>query len=194
MATSLVEEGVIFPDSSVQGIAFPSSGILMWYGDINNIPPGWFLCNGSNGTPDLRNRFVVGAGDSYAVGATGGSNSVTLTLPQVPTHNHDVVSSGESSTSGSHSHTPSVSTVSNHSHSYSHTLLRLASGTSFGAGTGRVDSGGIDAAGGHNHSAPNTNTTGSHTHGSALSVANVGSGQSHENRPPFMALVFIMKN
>ena len=47
--------------------------IILWSGATNNLPSGWVLCDGTNSTPDLRNRFVVGAGDSYAVGATGGS-------------------------------------------------------------------------------------------------------------------------
>jgi len=46
---------------------------MLWYGAIVNIPPGWALCDGNNGTPDLRDRFIVGAGNSYAVGATGGA-------------------------------------------------------------------------------------------------------------------------
>ena len=53
--------------------AVPTGVIVMWSGSIASIPSGWYLCNGSNGTPDLRNRFVVGAGSTYAVDATGGS-------------------------------------------------------------------------------------------------------------------------
>lgn len=51
----------------------PSGMIVMWSGSIGSIPTGWALCNGDNGTPDLRNRFIVGAGDQYPVGGTGGS-------------------------------------------------------------------------------------------------------------------------
>lgn len=51
----------------------PAGGILLWSGSIGSIPAGYVLCNGSNGTPDLRDRFIVGAGSSYAVNATGGS-------------------------------------------------------------------------------------------------------------------------
>lgn len=47
--------------------------ILMWSGAIIDIPDGWVLCDGNNGTPDLRNKFVPGAGDTYAVDAEGGS-------------------------------------------------------------------------------------------------------------------------
>lgn len=51
----------------------PTGIILLWYGSIGSIPTGYVLCNGANGTPDLRNKFLVGAGDSYAVGANGGN-------------------------------------------------------------------------------------------------------------------------
>jgi hypothetical protein len=61
----------------------PTGGILLWSGSIGSIPAGYVLCNGNNGTPDLRNRFIVGAGTTYAVNATGGSADSTL-----PTHTH----------------------------------------------------------------------------------------------------------
>lgn len=60
------------------GAGLPSGGIIMWSGTLANIPSGWVLCDGSNGSPDLRNRFIVGAGNQYSVGAVGGST----------THNH----------------------------------------------------------------------------------------------------------
>jgi hypothetical protein len=59
--------------TSAVTIAMPSGGIIIWSGSAAAIPTGWYLCNGSNSTPDLRNRFIVGAGSTYAVGATGGS-------------------------------------------------------------------------------------------------------------------------
>jgi hypothetical protein len=55
------------------GSAIPSGGIIIWSGSSATIPSGWLLCDGSSSTPDLRNRFVVGATSTYAVGATGGS-------------------------------------------------------------------------------------------------------------------------
>lgn len=61
----------------------PSGGILLWSGSIGSIPAGYVLCNGTSGTPDLRDRFVVGAGSTYAVNATGGSADSIL-----PTHTH----------------------------------------------------------------------------------------------------------
>ena len=62
--------------------------IVMWYGNANAVPNGWALCNGSNGTPDLRNRFIIGAGSSYGLGATGGEVNHTLTYNEMPSHKH----------------------------------------------------------------------------------------------------------
>jgi len=57
--------------------AIPTGGIIMWSGAVNAIPAGWALCDGANSTPDLRDRFVVGAGRGYAARATGGVASHT---------------------------------------------------------------------------------------------------------------------
>jgi hypothetical protein len=62
---------------------FISGMIILWSGSVVSIPAGWLLCNGASSTPDLRDRFVVGAGSTYAVDATGGSADATL-----PTHTH----------------------------------------------------------------------------------------------------------
>ena len=55
----------------------PSGAIVMWSGTVATIPSDWVLCDGSSGTPDLTDRFVMGAGDSYSPGATGGSTSLS---------------------------------------------------------------------------------------------------------------------
>lgn len=51
----------------------PTGMILLWSGSLGSIPSGYVICDGTNGTPDLRDRFIVGAGSAYAVAATGGS-------------------------------------------------------------------------------------------------------------------------
>lgn len=81
-------------------VAIPSGIICMWSGAANAIPSGWYLCNGSNGTPDLRNRFIVGAGSTYAVGNTGGEATVTLTINQIPSHSHSIRAYVPTGTSG----------------------------------------------------------------------------------------------
>ena len=71
--------GIIGTSPSVSAV--PAGGIIMWSGSIGSIPSGYYLCDGTNGTPDLRDRFVVGAGSSYAVGNTGGfTSSVTSNI------------------------------------------------------------------------------------------------------------------
>ncbi len=86
--------------------AVPAGGIIMWSGSVASIPTGWFLCNGTNGTPNLTNRFVIGAGSSYAVAATGGSadaivvsHSHTTTLTD-PGHRHYVGSRDSTANDG----------------------------------------------------------------------------------------------
>ena len=68
----------------------PIGGIIMWSGQENEIPTGWALCNGENGTPNLLNRFIVGAGTggSYKVDDKGGFERVTLSERQIPPHQH----------------------------------------------------------------------------------------------------------
>lgn len=73
----------------------PSGVITMWSGSIASIPGGWFLCNGSNGTPDLRDRFIVGAGTTYAVAATGGTADAI-----VVSHTHTITDPGHVHTAG----------------------------------------------------------------------------------------------
>lgn len=78
---------------------FQRGMIIMWSGDYSTIPSGWRLCDGLGGTPDLRDRFIVGAGASYSPGNVGGSASHThgisvgntaLTEAQMPAHTHSL--------------------------------------------------------------------------------------------------------
>lgn len=96
--------GVKFPDGSVQttavvgGSGIPTGGIIMWSGSIATIPTGWALCDGGNGTPDLKDRFVVGATQDDGGQAkttikgslmqTGGEHQHTLTIAEIPKHHH----------------------------------------------------------------------------------------------------------
>lgn len=64
----------------------PYGTIVMYYG--TTIPNNWHICDGSNGTPDLRDRFIVAAGKSYSLKATGGEATHTLTTNEMPSHRH----------------------------------------------------------------------------------------------------------
>jgi hypothetical protein len=77
---------------------FPRGIVLMWSGAVVDIPTGWALCDGTNGTPNMVNRFAVGAGGTYAMGATGGGSAVTVSTATAGAHNHTGVVSGTSLT------------------------------------------------------------------------------------------------
>jgi hypothetical protein len=67
--------------------SIPTGGIILWSGSLGSVPSGYVLCDGNNSTPDLRDRFVIGAGSTYAVAATGGSADAI-----VVTHTHTATS------------------------------------------------------------------------------------------------------
>ena len=148
--------------TEVSSSSIPSGLICMWSG--STVPTGWALCNGTNGTPDLRNRFIVGSGSSYAIGTTGGSNTVTLTTAQMPSHTH-TGSTGSASAS------------------YKGKAGQMSSYMNNETGYPLMDDVGNQGTG--------TISLGSHSH--TLTIDSAGSGSAHENRPPYYALAFIMK-
>lgn len=81
-----IEEALANQNGSENGV--PSGFIGMWSGAV--VPNGWALCDGTNGTPDLRGRFVLGSSESHAMGENGGSEEVTLTIEQMPRHYHSI--------------------------------------------------------------------------------------------------------
>ena len=149
----------------------PRGFIGMWSGSIATIPSGWALCNGANGTPDLRDRFVVGAGSTYGVGATGGSKDAI-----VVSHTH---------TQAAHSHTASTDSTGAHTHgvtaAYNNEQLGLTAG-------------GLGA----NNASLSTTSAGAHAHtvyigGATPAINYTGSSGSNANLPPYYALAYIMK-
>ena len=125
MAYEISGTTVIANDRKVTAVEFiglgalPFGSIILWYGATNTIPSGWSLCNGNNGTPDLRNKFVVGAGNNpgtwYEVGDTGGADTVSLTANQGPSHSHTGNSGNQNA---NHTHGGNTGNNSaNHSHS-----------------------------------------------------------------------------
>lgn len=87
--------------------AMPSGGIIIWSGSIASIPSGWYLCDGNNSTPDLRGRFILGAGGSYTKGSTGGEETHALSVGEMPSHTHSVQQSinSDGANPGEGSHT-----------------------------------------------------------------------------------------
>ena len=146
----------------------PPGAIIMWSGAVDAIPEGWALCDGSNGTPDLRDRFIVGAGGSYNVGDTGGANTVTLTADQMPRHRHGAG-------------TLATTAAGSHSHEY------------VGYSGTRAAGGATDNYYLYGASNRSTSSAGEHTHTIFGWTSYTGDGKAHENRPPYYALCFIMK-
>lgn len=109
------------------GYIMPLGVILIWYGSENCIPRGWVVCNGQtyNGyvTPDLRGRFILGAGQGFGLtnripGQTGGEETVTLVLAQIPSHNHGDSGGNTTTTStnGLHDHAATAANEDLHTH------------------------------------------------------------------------------
>lgn len=70
------------------GGGVPKGSIIIWSGTASDIPDGWALCDGQDGRPDLRDRFVLGGGGTHTVGETGGEETHKLTVAEMPSHNH----------------------------------------------------------------------------------------------------------
>jgi microcystin-dependent protein len=191
--------------------SLPRGSVIMWYGSIETIPGGWALCDGRNVsgflTPDLRDRFIVGAGSSYNLGATGGQSSVTLTSDQVPVHSHSGTTGNQSA---NHTHAVSLSTSPSGDHHHifpGDDQLAFANGRAGWAAISDADfpydarsqvSGGAkmwrtSTAGSHSHTFNGTTDGVSQNHTHAFTTNSVGGGQPHENRPPFYALYYIIK-
>ena len=126
--------------------SIPTGLIAMWYDSIVSIPTGWALCNGSGGTIDLRDKFVVCAGTTYAVAGTGGTTTHTHTgsshTHTTAAHDHSYSGSTDS-TGGLNMYAVGSSDVPRaHSHTYSGTTSSVSAGNTGAEGTGNTSSSG----------------------------------------------------
>ena len=153
----------IQPGQVTGNSVFVSGMIILWSGAEVDIPTGFTLCNGQNNTPDLRDRFVVGAGNNYNVDATGGSADATLVSHQHSAGSYSAVSNG------------------GHTHTYN-----------FRSGTERADND-EDHQRNSGSSQYNTGSSGAHTHSISGSSSTEGSSATNANLPPYYALCYIMK-
>ena len=194
--------------STFQGV--PSGVIMMWSGAEGAIPSGWYLCNGSNGTPNLQDKFVIGAGNSYAVDASGGSKDAVIVSHSHTINNHThTVSGNTGNQSANHSHTFSGSGSSSHSHNITATnhddhndnARRIQNGrndSNFGNNNFNTDSATVNISisgntgnnsGNHSHSWSGTTGNPSNTGTNSQGVSGTG-----KNLPPYYALCYIMKS
>lgn len=139
--------------------------IVAWSGSITTIPYGWALCDGTNGTPDLRGRFIIGTGSwsdvygskTYSPGDTGGERKHQLTIAEMPLHGHP-------------------------------TLVHI-----YHENTGELYTDGAIALGQGGGDAIFPGYTGTPDFGAGHQVGGAGGNQPHDIMPPFYSLAYIMR-
>lgn len=157
----------VSPLLEIQKAIVPIGMISMWSGAINAIPAGWKICDGVDGTPNLKGKFIVGYDadtvDYDAIAKQGGAKEVAISVDEMPAHNHD----GQTASGGAHVHN-----INN---------VPAASGATrpFDSNAGETYKGTIQ-----------TESGGAHTHN--LTTNNKGGGAAHENRPPYFTLAYII--
>lgn len=153
----------------------PSGFIGMWSGTIATIPSGWYLCNGSNGTPDLRDKFIVGASsDETSIAKTNITGSLTQT------------GGSKDAIAVSHSHTAtSTSSVTDPGHTHT----SPSNGAPNGGGAGAAFTAGMGNTPGQTTLSSGTGISVS----TSTTVASAGSSGTNANLPPYFALAFIQK-
>lgn len=138
-------------------LPLPAGMITLWYGDPDEPPTGWAICDGTNGTPDLRGRVPVGLkstdADFDTLGETGGAKTHQLTTAEMPTHNHNV--------------------------SVTNSFINAYNGSP--GSTWRI------------YASQQDSSRVAHGHTATVSESNRGSGDAHNNLPPYLVLTFIMK-
>ena len=191
------------PDARLSSSSlFVTGMIILWSGAQNAIPTGWVICDGNNSTPDLRNRFVIGAGSggNYSPNDTGGSSSILLGTANLPSHTHQLGGTVGNRDLGNHNHSFSGSGSSSHSHGFpvgqddddNETAINNLTNAASQPGNFSTNNATVNISisgttgnknlGNHNHSLPAT--TGNQ--GGTMNTA-------FDNRPPYYALCYIMK-
>lgn len=162
---------------STEASSVPQGSIIPWYGDKTNIPDGFALCDGTKGTPDLRDRFLVGAGSTYSLGAKGGEAMHKLLGAELPSQSVDLKGWIPIGFCLRH-YSEHLKWTKNLGDTTSNGLSRYTTETE----NFRINS---DSAGG---------TSYTYVYYSPISsVFSLGNDQPHENRPPYYALYYIMK-
>ena len=150
--------------------AYPSGAIVWFHGSESDVPNGWEVCNGNNGTPNLIERFPRGVPDSATdPGATGGNDSKTLAVSQLPSHSHNDNSTADD---GYHNHEFQTDRVLGSYTDPSDVVVEDHNSNSYERTQGMA-------------------SAGSHTH--SVSVDNVGNDDPIENRPAYTDLIPIQK-
>ena len=168
MSGDLVVRGEI-KNEQLQVVSFITGMILIWSGNSANIPFGWLLCDGTNGTPNLTNRFIVGAGANYSENDTGGSANAVVV---------------------SHTHSITIDNGGSHYHDF---IARQSSSSVAGTNGGAVSDVNTNGVIENKHVTAKTHEAGS-SHSHSASATTVGESGVNKNLPPYYALCYIMKS
>ena len=166
VTTDKIADGAITADKLAPAlqVGVPAGTIVMWSGALSAIPQGWALCDGTQGTPNLLDRFILSVDANQNPGETGGTHQQTLTVDNLPPHTHTFTTNP----AGAHSH-----------------ATHIEDDNGFGSGS----KGGVDNTSGSGD--VRTSEDGSHTHSGTTN--STGNGVAFDNRPQFYRLAFIMK-
>lgn len=134
--------------------------------DTGIVRKDWHICDGNNGTPDLRDRFIVGSGGSYTAGAIGGEANHTITIAEMPAHDHaqNINGTGHDDWNDTYGHAVSNPVEGGSLQGYTYEVGTRTDGTQWS-----------------DHSVSRVRTD------------NTGGNKPHNNLPPYYALTFIMK-
>lgn len=158
---------------------FPIGMICTWDTSKAAIPSNFALCDGTNGTPDLRGKFILGALGAYPNRATGGETNHVLTVAEMPSHGHGVVDNG-------HGHA-----IADSGHAHSTSIPTWSQG---GSSAGFVGQGSGGA--GTPQSFPTTASAtgiGIYASQTGIGISATGGGAAHNNMPPYMALCYVQR-
>ena len=180
--------------------AFPRGTIIAWYGQANQVPAGWLLCNGLNGTPNLQDRFILGTAGSRTVGEAGGAFSAAAVTDAQGTHGHGGATVATTLTEAqmpSHQHGGSTDGQGNHAHN-------IPTQGDLGAAAGGYP---VPVDKNYQFRGVTTDTQGNHAHnfatdwrggnqGHVHGIYNDGSHQHNVTTsivPPYIAICYIMR-
>ena len=157
--------------TNILDLLLPVGSIIMFNGSTS-VPNNWQICNGSNGTPDLRGKFIKGVGTVGEIGTTGGATTHSITVSEMPSHTHTYWDGAiNTGSAGAHTHTVTSSGVS----------------ITQGEGTAATPIGSVGGS---------TGSAGEHTHSISYTSSNTGSagsGTAFNIEPPYYTLIYIMK-
>ena len=177
----------------------PTGMIIMWGGLVSAIPAGWALCDGTNGTPDLRGQFIIGAGGAYNTGDAGGNSTLNLTTAMLPAHTHSFSATANTTSAGAHTHSASTTiTDPTHTHNPGVNIISSSTGTLAGylGGYGSaLYNTQIASASTSISAATSVTSAATHLHSVTVSgnTSQTGAGQSIDIRPPYYALCYLQK-